>query len=121
MPAAELGRVAFLTKKLLNNLPLKLYAETSLVSHGKVLPAPIIGHLTLPNLPNLKCPVSGVHSTTTALVLRLLSDHRKITMAQLVEHLVNREWEKDKGKALNATSMTRFRKKLHKILRRIIW
>src|SRR3990172_8473502 len=24
---------------------------------------PIIGHLTLPNLPNLKCPVSGVHST----------------------------------------------------------
>ncbi len=23
----------------------------------------IIGHLTLPNLPNLKCPVSGVHSS----------------------------------------------------------
>jgi hypothetical protein len=22
----------------------------------------IIGHSTLPNLPNLKCPVSGVHS-----------------------------------------------------------
>jgi predicted DNA-binding ribbon-helix-helix protein len=59
--------------------------------------------------------------TTTALALRLLSDHRKITMSQLVEQLVNKEWEEDRGKALNATSMTRFRKKLHKILRRIIW
>ena len=32
---------------------------------ARVLSAPIIGHLTLPNLPNLKCPVSGVHSSIT--------------------------------------------------------
>ena len=49
--------------------------------------------------------------TSTALVLRLLSDHRKITMSQLVEQLVNKEWDEDRGKALNATSVTRFHKK----------
>ncbi len=40
-------------------------AETSLIPHGKVL-SPSDYTLTLPdlpNLPNLLCPVSGVHST----------------------------------------------------------
>jgi hypothetical protein len=32
----------------------------------------IIGHLTLPNLPNLKCPVSGVHSNSVFLKLGII-------------------------------------------------
>jgi hypothetical protein len=33
----------------------------------------IIGHLTLPNLPNLKCPVSGVHSKLLSILLKGLT------------------------------------------------
>jgi len=47
-------------------------AETSLVPHGKILSTPHYRILTLPNLPNLKCPVSGVHSTP-ALVVQVAS------------------------------------------------
>jgi hypothetical protein len=52
------------------NLTLELDTETSLVPHGKVLSAPITGHLTMPNLPNPMCPVSGVQSKNS---------YRKIT------------------------------------------
>ncbi len=34
MAATDLGRAALFTEKLLDNLSLELYAETSLVSHG---------------------------------------------------------------------------------------
>ncbi len=65
VPPAELSRAAFTAQEVMDNLTLELDTETSLVPHGKVLSAPIIGHLTMPNLPNPMCPVSGVHSTTT--------------------------------------------------------
>jgi hypothetical protein len=34
----------------------------------------IIGHLTSPNLPTLKCPVSGVHSNSSPTFLGYRSD-----------------------------------------------
>jgi hypothetical protein len=38
----------------------------------------IIGHLTLPNLPNLKCPVSGVHSILHNAVSALLNTEEPV-------------------------------------------
>ncbi len=60
-------------------------------------------------------------STETKLKLQILSDSRKVPMSYLVNQLVNEEWKKDKGKALNATSTRHFNKKLRKILRRVEW
>ncbi len=62
VPPAELSRAAFTAQEVLDDLHLELSTEMSLVPHGKVLSAPIIGHLTMPNLPNPMCPVLGVHS-----------------------------------------------------------
>jgi hypothetical protein len=40
MSAAELGRAAFTAEQLLDYLPLKLEAESSLASHGRSLSCP---------------------------------------------------------------------------------
>jgi len=55
-----MGRAAFTAKQFFYYLALEIQAETSLIPHGKVLSF-IDYTLPLPNLPNPKCPVSGVH------------------------------------------------------------
>ncbi len=57
-----MGGTAFAAKELFYNLSLELRSEISLVCHSKVF-SPVDYTLTLPNLPSLKCPTSGIHST----------------------------------------------------------
>ncbi len=66
VPGAELGKPASAAKHLFYNQTFGMTAEILLISLARSLLLHVIAILTLLNLPNLKCPVSKVHSKLKA-------------------------------------------------------